>query len=125
MSEHEFIPPNKMVPGELKDIDRFITEHTRINYCEAIIHKDGMIEYAMPSHVECLLRITGEDRDVINKKMPLSASPIIWLTEYTGCIAIWVDGFIWPKEVADVQLVSLRKLFKAGLTEYRNMGGGR
>lgn len=99
-----------------KDIDTFIKEHHHINYCECIIHKDGLIEYAVPSHVEMLIKITGEDRDVIYYKMPIDASPIIWLIEYTGCIAIYTNAYLKPKISTKEQEFTLQKLINSKLT---------
>ncbi len=92
------------------DIDDFIENHTHINYCEAIIHPDGSIEYARPSHVETLIRITGEDREVIYKKMPITASPIFWLIDYTRYISVWYDGYVKPDTCTKEQEESIKKL---------------
>lgn len=98
-----------------KQVDDFIKNHKYINYCEAIIYKDGYIEYASPSHVEALIKITGESRDAIYDKMPVTASPIIWLIEYTGCIAVYTNGCIKPKICTEEQEIALKELLDSKL----------
>lgn len=87
-----------------------------INYMEAVILPSGEIQYAIPSHLEKLLAITGEDREVIYEKMPIWASPIQWLCEYTGCISVWSD-FYAGTPTTDEQKKSLKKLIDEGLTK--------
>lgn len=38
----------------MKNIDEFIKNHSYINYCEAIIDKNGKINYATPSSLRIL-----------------------------------------------------------------------
>lgn len=97
--------------------DDFINNHEHINYCEAIIHRDGEIEYAIPSHTEKLIKITGENRDVIYEKMPVTASPILWLVDYTGCIALYTDFYYAPEKCTLKQRLSLKKLIDNGLVK--------
>lgn len=104
-----------------KSVDDFIRDHSHINYCEAIIYPDGFVEYAEPSHVEALLKITNEDRDIIYKKMPIWDAPIIWLTEYTGCIPVWTNGYIKPKLCSKEQEISLKKLIENKLVSNNNI----
>lgn len=98
-------------------IDYFIENHNYINYCEAIIHRDGEVEYAIPSHIEKLIKITGEYREIIYEKMPVTASPILWLVEYTGCIAVYTDFYYKPEKCTIKQALSLMKLIKNGLVK--------
>lgn len=95
-----------------RSLDNFIREHHYIQYCEAIIYPDGEIEYANPSHVEALLRITGENRKVIDDKMPITASPIFWLIQYTKCVALWYDGYIQTELITEEQKATIQKLQK-------------
>ncbi|HOA80515.1 MAG TPA: hypothetical protein PKK61_05555 [Defluviitaleaceae bacterium] len=93
-----------------QQIDDFVKNHKHINYCEAIIHKDGSVEYAEPSHVEKLINVTGENRNVVYNKIPIYEFPIYWLVEYTGCVSVWYEGHITPKDCTDKQIQSLNKL---------------
>lgn len=99
------------------DIKTFIENHHHINYCEAIIYKDGEIDYARPSHIENLLRITGEDREVIYEKMPMTASPIRWLVDYTKCLSVWTQGYARPKEITKEQERTLNELIENNLVK--------
>ena len=81
-----------------------------INYCEIIILKNGTIEIATPSHTEKLIKLTGEHRDVIYEKMPIDASPTVWLVAYTQCVAVWADMQIGPVSINRFQLRVLKIL---------------
>lgn len=77
-------------------VHEYIKQHKHINYCEAIIDKDGLIIDVKPNHIQTLIRETGLSQDEINTMMPTSCSPIDWLVDYTGCIAVWYEGVIIP-----------------------------
>ena len=74
----------------------FIENYHHINYCEIIIHPDGTIEEARPSHIESLIRYIGLPREVINEMMPISDSPISWLVRKTECVAVWYEHQLLP-----------------------------
>lgn len=101
------------------NIDDFIKNHTYINYCEAILYPDGDITYAAPSHLNALIRITDRTADDIYDEMPIYDSPIHWLMEYTGCISVWTDGVMFPKDITDQQVESLKKLKNEKLTQVK------
>lgn len=78
------------------NINTFINEHKHVYYCEAIIYPDGDITYAVPSHQQSLISITEKDMNYLMDIMPISAAPTEWLIDYTGCIAVWFEGFMVP-----------------------------
>lgn len=103
----------------IRTADEFITQHNHINYCEAIIRKDGLIEYAIPSHTEALLRMTGEPKVVIYDKMSIYDSPIHWLISYTGHMPVWTQGYGNPPYPTPEQIETLSKLIAHGLVANR------
>lgn len=106
-----------------KDVDTFIQKHDHIYYCEAVINKDGEICYVRPSHVETLLKITGESRKEIYDKMTIADAPINWLTDYTGCIPVWYKGYITPKSgMTEKQRITIEKLKKHGVISKDALG---
>jgi hypothetical protein len=98
-------------------VEDFISSHSRTNYCEAIVYKDGTIKYAEPCHIDALIRVTGEDKDIINEKMPTTAAPIYWLINYTGCIAVWTNFFISGENMTREQAHTIDELIKHKLTK--------
>lgn len=80
------------------DVEQFIKQHNHINYCEAIIDEDGMVQNINPSHVQTLIRETGLPEDLIWIMMPIEAMPIKWLVDFTGCVAVWFDILLRPKD---------------------------
>lgn len=86
---------NKMIFKKI-NIEDFIKEHKHICYCEAIIYPDGDITYAVPSHQQALIKITGKTIDGLWDIIPQTASPNKWLIDYTKCIAVWYNGFKMP-----------------------------
>ena len=99
-----------------KDVYTFIKEHNHINYCEAVIDKDGLIEYVSPNHVKTLIRSTGETEEEIYDKMPIWESPIHWLVEYTGYISVWSNGCLFPSSITKEQEYTLKQLVLNRLT---------
>lgn len=86
----------KKIVFEKVKIDDFIENHSFINYCEAIIFPDGDVSYACPSHQNAILNFLNlsikEAMDII----PICASPIHWLVDKSGCIAVWTNGYMEP-----------------------------
>ncbi|MEG1433239.1 hypothetical protein [Eubacterium sp.] len=77
---------------------QFVIEHKRrgyINYCEAIILPNGKICFAEPSHLEALISIYGKERVDIFSEMPVTESPIDYLLDKTGCVAVWYNCRIY------------------------------
>ena len=77
-------------------IDEFIKKHDFINYCEAIVFPDGDISYACPSHQMAILNYLNLSMEDAMNIMPMCASPIHWLVDKSGCIAVWTNGYIKP-----------------------------
>lgn len=96
-------------------IDKYLETHKeQYNYCEVVIFPDGTIEDARPSHCEMLLKITGEDREIIYDKMPINAGPVAWLVDYTNCCSIWYNMGMLPENVTKEQENTIEILKKAG-----------
>ena len=92
----------------------FIENYHHINYCEVIIHPDGTIEGARPSHFESLIRYIGLPREVIDEMMPISDSPISWLVRKTECVAVWYEHQLLPfEEITKAQQYVLKELSNA------------
>lgn len=95
-------------------VEQFIKEHNHINYCEAIIDKYGFVENVKPNHIQTLIRQTNLPEDLIWAMMPIYESPIHWLVEFTGCIAVWYDMLLKPKKGITIeQKNSIQKMINA------------
>lgn len=86
----------KKIVFEKVKIDDFIENHSFINYCEAIIFPDGDISYACPSHQNAILNFLNMSVEEAMDIIPMCASPIHWLVDKSGCIAVWTNGYIKP-----------------------------
>lgn len=78
-------------------INIHINKKKYVRYCEAIMNKNGELAYVNPSHTYTLMDIVGKSRREVNEMIPVYESPIDWLIEYTGCVAIWFDFIKVPK----------------------------
>jgi hypothetical protein len=78
----------------------FAEKHGTIDYCEVIITPSGLVFEARPSHIEWqinkIISITGVSREFLYDAMPESESPIDWMCDFTGCIAVWFDTSMVP-----------------------------
>lgn len=92
---------------------------TFINYFEAILLPSGEVVYAVPSHVEKLIELTGESRETVWATMPVTAHPLTWLLAYTGCVSMW-SYFHKGDTVSAAQAEKLQELIDAGLTKGRD-----
>lgn len=103
------------IKDDYVDVETFIRNHKHINYCEIVMNKEGEVCYSKPSHINTLIRSTGKSEKEIYDIMPLDASPIDWLIEYTGYVAIYTNGIYLPNEVTEKQALALEKLFGENL----------
>ena len=101
-------------------VDDFIKNHNHINYCEAIIYRDGRIAYVKPSHVETLIRATGLTHSQIYNEIPIFENVLHWLLDKTGCICVWYGGYVAPRnrKLTLAQHISLEKLSKSNIVEF-------
>lgn len=91
---------------------------TFICYLEVIIHSDGTIEYAVPSHAIKLREIYGKSMDEVFDEFYKSKSmmdPTEWLCQKTGCISVWNTGYMGIAN--EKQLETLRLLKENSLYE--------
>ena len=88
------------------------SQHDDICYCEAIIYPDGSIEDAKPSHIEKLISLCEESREEINYKMPVDASPLAWLVDYTNCVSLCYNSCYLPENITDQQINTITELIK-------------
>ena len=104
------------------NVDTFIKEHKHIRYCEAILYPDGTLAYVKPSHTETLIRATGLTHKEVYDLMPIDDSSLLWLLDYTGCISIYYNFYVLPrnKEITQEQILSLKKLFKSNIVGFNN-----
>ena len=97
------------------NIEKYIKKTSHyINYCEAIMDKEGNVCDAVPSHERYLLHMLQKrgEADIANQ-MPFSASPVHWMVEHSGCISLWTD-FALADEITDAQKYSLQRLQESG-----------
>lgn len=113
---------NKNIKDELLDVDTFIKKHTHICYCEAIVNREGLICYVKPNHIQTIIRLLGKTEEEIYKEMPVSETPIEWLVNRSGFIAVWYEGCIMPKDVSEAQKNTLDKLISNNIIKKVSFG---
>ena len=102
-----------------------IDTHKRVfedTYFEAIMDRDGVVYYAVPSHQMALLELLRNElkisyEEVMNlymtSKDAIRLGPIDWLTKELQAVAIWDTHFIGVMN--EKQKETLNKLAEAGL----------
>lgn len=95
---------------------------TYINYCEVCISREGVIEYAIPSHQSYLERIGASQRHMSIDKFRLTCPPDMytaymeWLVRETGYVVCWTIGYMY-ESINRFQQHSLDKLISNNLVE--------
>lgn len=123
--------PNKENIGQLifhNPLD-FVYIHNHVNkyicYCEIVITKDGLISYAIPSHSEASLVLTGKTKKEFFLEMKESGN--IWffdcmgyLNSISGALSLWYDSLYTPSDnqkITDNQILSMLILIDNGCLE--------
>ena len=111
------------------NVDEFVEHHNGIHkcYCEAIVRPNGQITYAEPSHLMKLqemwgvpkeqLFTGGKMRDRLCSEMPMTASPVHWLSEVLNCVILWYNAIIFPPNYTKNQIQSVKKLIANGCVD--------
>lgn len=69
-------------------------------YLEVIIDESGIVHYAVPSHQEWLIQTACKKQGITREQLYDLCPPeyyfdvIGWLTQVTGCIAVWNESYI-------------------------------
>lgn len=90
------------------NVNDFIKQHNHIDYCEAIIREDGMIENASPSHETAIILaypLMNEEDYYLSTYN---------LTEFTGYISVYYDIINAPTYITKEQLNTLKLLIDSG-----------
>ena len=88
----------------------FIKQHNHTRYCEALISKEGLVAYAVPSHQQAALNTTGLTIEEARTLIPSSASPMHWALEYSEMIAVWFNSIIFIPSISEKAKESLKLL---------------
>lgn len=96
---------------------------TFINYLEVVISPDGVVEYAVPSHVEKLLQIymqqkglTDREEAISELEMPcFNLGYMECLSKKTGYISVWNHCYATGCKPTQKQLNTLKTLKLNGL----------
>ena len=110
-----------MLTNHRLSVDEYLSVHTEICYCESLIFPDGTICDCIPSHEIALARASCFTFDELRELIPMSASPVEWLVECTGCVAVWYDYCIASLSLTDAQLDTVRRLNSCDVTNIRDI----
>lgn len=83
---------------------------------ECLIDSDGKIIVAEFGHTNTLISVyldknpKVKDVDEVWDIIPITASPLFWLVYHTGCVCVWSEFQIVPKELSEIQKESLNIL---------------
>ena len=103
------------------DIDKHKQKY--INYLEVVIHPDGKVEYAIPSHQEKLIDICCNKLNISREELSDMCPPeyffdfVTWLCNTSECISVWTNYIITPndKPITDKQMQILKKMKDIGI----------
>ena len=100
---------NKSDKAQFMTVEIFILRHKDKRHCDAIINREGLVAYTIPSHQKVLMDLAGPEvlRSGIQNQQQL--------VDATGTILVSTDGY-YPNKIPSVpQIKALNKLIKAGL----------
>lgn len=111
---------NRFIRGPL-NIHDFIKFHNanHVKYCEVVIHKNGDIEYCIPSHQETLIRLSGYTKKELEEKISIFDDVEISLCNMTGCISVRYNMYTSPKNITNEQYESLMLLKNNNCISFR------
>lgn len=98
-----------------------IEKHTKTYpyYTEVVIHPDGEIEYAVPSHQEKLIEICMRNLNLKTRQELYDMCPkeyycdvIQWLCNISNRVSVWYEFAMFPKDGITIPQRKALKLLK-------------
>ena len=95
------------------------------NYLEVIIHPDGTVHYAIPSHQEYLIKYACREqacsRETLYNSCPKEYyfDVSTWLCKITKCVSVWSGGiqhYGAYEDLTDSQKATIKLLVENNLT---------
>lgn len=92
-----------------------------VNYLEVVISPEGVVEYAVPSHSEVLIRHCCEMKEISREQLYALVpreyyfDMIGWLCKESGYIAVWNEHCAFHGELYKKQENKLKALKLAGI----------
>lgn len=92
-----------------------------VNYLEVVISPEGVVEYAVPSHSEILIRHCCEMKKISREQLyalvprEYYADMIGWLCKETGYVAVWNECCVSRGGISKRQKNKLKTLKLAGI----------
>lgn len=89
-----------------------------INYFEAVILKDGTVEYAVPSHTEYVYKTMIKNLNITREELfKMDCGTFDFYKAQTGLILCWSNHYDFLNRMpTDKQIITLAKLIQEGLT---------
>lgn len=78
--------------------------------CECVILPDGNVEEPIPSHINCLMELSGKDSVWLHAQMDKGMEPLFWMVEFTGCMSVWQTRVVSPADPTPKQMEALEEL---------------
>ncbi len=84
-------------------------------YLEVIIDESGTVHYAVPSHQEWLIQKACKKQSITREQLYDICPPeyyfdvIGWLTQITGCIAVWDECYVGIPNEAQLNTLDILK----------------
>ena len=98
-------------------------KQTYINCLELIIHPDGSIHYAVPSHQMYLESYIEKKNNYTHEEFLRMCPPekyfdyLNWVIELSNCVCVWNYGYAYYGTLTLSQKISIKKLINSGLLE--------
>lgn len=92
-----------------------------IDYCEIIINEYGGVLMARPSHIEAAVQYIMKKEKLSRKEVfnniPNECSPLEWIVDKYGLIAVWYSGYIYSayKKINRAQKKTIKELMRHSL----------
>lgn len=112
-----FLKIRNLKKYKFEDFVEAFEDVKKYKHCEAIIHRNGLLSWASPSHQKALISISGKSENEIWEMMPVTADALRWLLDFTGAVAVWPEFYISSEKqgVTLAQQATINKLIKNDL----------
>ena len=97
-----------------------------VNYLEVVIHPDGSIHYAVPSHKIYLEMYCADKLGMTYTEFQAVCPPerysdyLCWLTEQSNCVSVWSYGYGYHKMTLN-QKIAVTQLIQLGLLKQNRL----
>ena len=96
--------------------EKFIENNLGNRFCKLILDEEGMVLYAIPSHLGAIMKENNITIEEVNSALEDGESPLLWIIRKTGYVCVYDSFYMAPHKMNEKQTRAIELLIENNLT---------